>query len=62
MNARIAHGLLALLGLFGFAVLMALRVEPSSFGARLAIAALAGACLGAALIQLQKARRKSRAP
>jgi hypothetical protein len=44
------------LGIVGFAVLMGLRTEPSTFAARVVIAGLAGACLGVALICLQKAR------
>jgi hypothetical protein len=54
--SRSIYSLVAVLGLVGFGVLMALRTEPSSFAVRVAFAVLAGACLGVALICLQKAR------
>ncbi|APR84188.1 Hypothetical protein A7982_09537 [Minicystis rosea] len=56
MQPRIFHTLLGVLCLLGFAVLMALRSELSSFAARIAVAALAGAFLGAAILQARKAR------
>jgi hypothetical protein len=58
MRQQFTDSLLALLGLVGFAVLMALRTQAATFGARVAVAALAGACLGAALISIQRARRR----
>lgn len=58
MQPRILHVLLAVLCLLGFAVLMALRSEPSGFAARIAVAALAGAFLGAAILQIGKARAR----
>ena len=59
MSKRAIHGSLAILGFVGFGVLMALRTEPERFGVRVFMAALAGICLGGALIYLGKARSSS---
>jgi hypothetical protein len=59
MHRNVVHGLLSVLGLLGFAVLMALRSEPGGFGVRVVVAALAGACLGFALVEIRKVAPRS---
>lgn len=56
MTKRTVDSIVAALGFVGFGVLMALRAEPSSVAARIVVAALAGICLGVALIYFRKAR------
>jgi hypothetical protein len=56
MSKRSIYSIVATLGLVGFGVLMAVRTEPSSFAARIVVAALAGICLGVALLYFGKAR------
>lgn len=56
MSRRALVGVMAALSLVGFGVLMALRTEPSRMAGRVAVAALAGMCLGAALLYVGKAR------
>lgn len=56
MSRRTVDTIVGVLGLVGFGVLMALSANPSSFAARMVIAAIAGLCLGVALIYFRKAR------
>jgi hypothetical protein len=56
MSKQSVYRIVAVLGVLGFGVLMALRTEPSSVAARVGVAALAGICLGGALLCFIKAR------
>lgn len=58
MSKQAVYGIVAGLGLIAFGLLMALRTEPSSLIARVAVAALAGMCLGVALLYFGKARSR----